>query len=214
MARPLATLVLAWLVSTTASGAEVVREEQPYTVLGTSAETLRSSMDRLGPLDPRTLTHRDALTRWTLDWRYDVQDQGQRCELSRVWTQVRITQIQPRLGQPDALPPGLRQDWERYLSALRRHEDALAEIPVQAAGDIERALVRISRKDCQALRLEAEATARDLVAAARQREASLDIQADQGRSTGARFPWVEGDVSNLTDQERAKLKDRRLTPRP
>ncbi|MDY0011346.1 MAG: DUF922 domain-containing protein [Rhodocyclaceae bacterium] len=208
MARRLGILFLACCWHTLAGAAEVTREQQPYTVLGTTAEALRSSMDRLGPLDPRTQQHRDSLTRWTLAWRYDTQDQFGRCDLTRVWTQVQITQIQPRLGQPETLAPALRRDWERFAAALSRHDEAMAAIALQAAAEIDQALPRLNRKECKDLRLEAEATARNIVATARQREAALDLQTDRGRSAGARFPWQEGDPDNLTDRERAKLKDR------
>lgn len=191
---------------------ELRNESLTYVVTGTTAEEIRAALDRLGPSDPITGLRRDSLTNWQLDWHVDTRQVGTRCELSRAVVELRITRTLPRLADPGALAPELRRDWERHLAALRRYEEERAQIAVRAAREIESSLKGLARNDCPSLKMQAEATARSVRDRAQAQDAAYQQQTDRGRSLGARFPWTEGDPSQLTEAERRKLEDRVARP--
>lgn len=205
-------LVLA-LASLPATALEVFRDNQTYLIQGDSAEAIRASLDRLGPIDPATGRRFDALTRWTLQWRFDSRSSFNSCEIARTWTSLRVTMQFPSHGKPSSLSEALRQEWTTYLQRLSQHEEGHVRIPSDAARDIETALDRLRRPDCPSLEQEANRVANEILQRAQATERNYDIQTDHGRSQGARFPWTEGSADQLTDQERAKLQDRRPVAR-
>jgi predicted secreted Zn-dependent protease len=191
---------------------ELRNESLTYAVPGTTAGEIRAALDRLGPFDPLTGQRRDALTSWQLDWQVDTRQSGARCELSRAQVALRITRTLPRLEDPGALAPEVRRDWGRHLAALRQYGEERAQIAVRAAREIESAFKGMARNDCPSLKMQAEATARSARDRARAQDTAYEQQTDRGRSLGARFPWTEGDPSELTEAERRKLEDRVARP--
>lgn len=206
-------ILLAVLSSLPAAALEVIRDNQTYLVRGDSAEAIRASLDRLGPIDPASGRRFDAYTRWYLEWRFDSRSSFNACEIARVWTTLRVTMIMPRHGSPSSLPEDLRNAWTHYLQRLSFHEEGHVRIPSDAAREIETTLERLHRPDCQALAQDANRIANSILQRAQATERGYDIQTDYGRSEGARFPWTEGDAEQLTDSERAKLRDRTPAPR-
>ena len=202
----LALLVL--LPALPAAALEVIRDNQIYMVKGDDAEAIRASLDRLGPIDPATGRRFDASTRWNLEWRFDSHNSWQGCEISRVWTQLKVTMVTPRHGSPSSLPEPLRQEWTRYVQRLALHEEGHVRIPSDAARDIEIALNRLQRSDCATLEREANRIGNEILQRARGAERGYDLQTDYGRTQGARFPWTEGEGEQLTEAERSKLQDR------
>lgn len=201
------------LVAFPALALEVIRDNQTYLVRGDSAEAIRASLDRLGPWDPSGSRRYDAYTRWNLEWHFDSRGSFNACEIARVWTTLRVTMTLPRHGSPSSLPEELRNAWTLYLQRLSLHEEGHVRIPSDAAREIETALDRLRRPDCQLLEQDANRIANAILQRARAADRSYDIQTDYGGSQGARFPWTEGDPDQLTDSERAKLKDRTPAPR-
>jgi predicted secreted Zn-dependent protease len=192
---------------------EVIRDSQTYLVRGDSAEEIRASLDRLGPIDPADGRRYDAFTRWQLEWRFDSRNSWQGCEITRVWTQLKVTMTLPRHGSPSALPEELRQEWTRYLQRLAAHEEGHVRIPSDAARELEIALDRLRRPDCHALEQEVQRLGNAALQRARAQERRYDVETDHGRSQGARFPWTEGGREELTAQERDRLPDRIARPR-
>jgi predicted secreted Zn-dependent protease len=203
----------ALLASLPAAALEVIRDNQTYIVQGDSTEEIRTSLDRLGPLDPNTGRRFDAYTRWNLEWRFDSHNSWQGCEITRVWTLLRVTMMLPRHSSASSLPEAVRDDWTRYLQRLTLHEEGHVRIPSDAAREIETALDRLHRSDCATLQLEANRIGNEYLQRARATERGYDNQTDYGRSQGARYPWTEGGDDQLTDSERRKLKDRVAQPR-
>jgi len=207
MARRL-LLLLALFASLPAAALEVIRDNQTYLVRGDNAEEIRASLNHLGPTDPASGRHFDAYTRWFLDWRFDSHGSFNACEITRVWTTLRVTMLLPRHGSPSSLPEDLRKEWTAYLQRLSLHEEGHVRIPSDAAREIETALDRLRRPDCARLEQEANRIGHEILRRAQATERTYDIQTDHGRSQGARFPWTEGGPEQLTDSERAKLQDR------
>jgi len=205
---PVLPALAALLSAQPAAALEVIRDNQVYMVQGDDAEAIRASMDRLGPIDSATGRRFDAHTRWSLDWRFDAHNSWKGCEISRVWTQLKVTMVMPRHGTPSSLPDPLRQEWSHYLQRLAFHEEGHVRIPSEAARDIEIALDRLQRSDCAALTQDANRIGNDILQRARGTERGYDLQTDHGRSQGARFPWTEGGGEQLTEAERSKLQDR------
>lgn len=205
--------LIALLASLPAVAVEVFRENQTYLVRGTTAEEIRASLDQLGPLDPADGQRYDALTRWTLEWHFDPRNTRGGCEIARVWATVRVTTLMPRHGTPSSLPEALRNEWTAYLQRLGAHEEGHARIASDAAREVETALDRLHRPDCTLLTQDANRIGQEILRKAQATERGYDIQTDHGRGQGARFPWTEGDSDQLTDAERAKLRNRSAAPR-
>lgn len=187
-------------------------DSRTYLVAGTSADEIRAGLDRLGPFDPHTGLRRDSLTTWQIEWRFDTRMAGSQCEINRAQVDLRIARTMPRLADVGALARAVRRDWERYFAALRQYEDGRAQIGVRAAQEIESAVAGLKRNDCAGLQNLAETTARNLLEEARARDLAYEQQTGRGRALGARFPWTEGDRSQLTEAEQRKLDDRVAHP--
>jgi predicted secreted Zn-dependent protease len=190
---------------------EVVRDNQRYVVLGGTAAKIRDSLDRLGPIDPVSGQRWDAHTGWWLEWRFETRESRSGCDIAWVRTQLRVTQKLPQHGELSSLGEDLRRDWMSYLNRLGQHEEGHVRIPSDAAQRIEDSLRRLHADDCATLEREANRIGNEELNRARSEERAYDASTDHGRSQGARFPWTEGGIDQLTDIERAKLKDRRAT---
>jgi predicted secreted Zn-dependent protease len=202
----------ALLPSLPAVALDVTRDSQSYVVEGANTAEIRASLDRLGPLDPNTGRRFDAYTRWYLEWRFDSHNSWQGCEITRVWTLLRVTMLLPRHNSPSSLPETVREEWTRYLQRLVLHEEGHVRIPSEAAREIETALDRLHRSDCATLEREANRIGNEALQRARATEQGYDNQTDHGHTQGARFPWTEGADDQLTDNERRKLRDRIAQP--
>src|SRR5574337_2123146 len=206
--RPLFLTLALLFPALPAAALEVIRDNQTYMVKGDNPEAIRASLDHLGPVDPATSRRFDAFTRWNLEWRFDAHNSWQGCEISRVWTQLKVTMVMPRHGSPSSLPDPLRHEWARYLQRLALHEEGHVRIPFDAARDIEIAPNRLQRSDCAALEREANRIGNEILQRARSAEQGYDLQTDYGRTQGARSPWTEGEGEQLTEAERSKLQGR------
>ena len=92
-----------------------------------------------------------SLTRWSVRWRSFWRADNGLCRMQRVSTEVDIEHTLPdavRLPRRSAL----RQRYTDYLAALRAHEQGHADLAVQAAREIEQALMAVPpHPDCDGL---------------------------------------------------------------
>lgn len=193
-ARPLAALVL-WACGAVSgqdgvrgsSGHGRLRQVETYDVEGRSARELRRDLDRRGPLvDGRRF---DARTRWYVRWHFDLAPVPGGCRALRPQVDVEVTLTLPRWRRPSDTPAALVQRWERYLAALRGHEEGHTEIGYGAAQAVEDALSnRPAQEDCDSAESEANQAAQAEVARAQQQDLRYDRETGHGASQGARFP--------------------------
>ncbi|KAA3652463.1 MAG: DUF922 domain-containing protein [Proteobacteria bacterium] len=124
-------------------------------------------------------------TRWFIRWRTFWRADNGLCRMQRVSTEVDI-----EFTLPDAirLPrrTELRQRYAEYLAALRTHEQGHADLAVQAAREIEQALMAVPpHPDCDGLSAAANRRGNAIIDQTRARELAYDEATGRGRTQGA-----------------------------
>ncbi len=126
-----------------------------------------------------------SLTRWSVRWRSFWRADNGLCRMQRVSTEVDIEHTLPdavRLPRRSAL----RQRYTDYLAALRAHEQGHADLAVQAAREIEQALMAVPpHPDCDGLSAAANRRGNAIIDQTRARERAYDEATGRGRATAA-----------------------------
>jgi predicted secreted Zn-dependent protease len=87
---------------------------------------------------------------WAYDWT-GSQDGGG-CKIDSMTVRADIAVLLPRHANEAALPPGLRDNWEKYETGVTIHEQRHVDIYLDGADDIKAVMSEIGRqKDCQVL---------------------------------------------------------------
>lgn len=159
-----------------------------YDIAGNTANALRHQMNEKRPLDESGKRF-DAYTRWYVGWRYRYQPTARECEFTRVTVSVQATITLPRWVDESQAPQALEQDWNRYVAALRRHEQGHYVHGMDAARQVE-ALGRSfhAAGDCPALTAEFDHQARAITQRYAAMDKTYDRDTDHGRTQGAVFP--------------------------
>lgn len=158
-----------------------------YDVAGSSAKALRQQMDAKGPLDGGKRF--DAHTEWDIKWNYRYRPTASGCELTGVNVSLSGTILLPRWVDSNDASSALVEKWNRYLAALRLHEEGHYAHGVGAAREIE-ALAKSfhGSGDCPAMTSEFNDRAQSIIARYKALDVAYDRETDHGRTQGARFP--------------------------
>lgn len=159
-----------------------------YGITGDSANALRTRLDADGPLDESGKRF-DAHTEWYVTWRYRYRPTASGCEFTRLTVSVTGTIILPRWVHTDRVSDSLVRKWDRYIAALRLHEDGHYAHGVSAAQAIE-ALEHSLRAsgDCAATTDAFNRQAHAILDKYKALDATYDRDTDHGRTQGAQFP--------------------------
>ena len=149
-----------------------------YPITATTVADMRAQVRRAGPtIDGRRW---DGATRWTLRWQYSVAREATGCTVKdpRVYVTAAIT-------MPEWIPTAEADDatklwWRRYESGLMTHERGHAQIAVDAASAMRRALLASRAPTCDDLRQEIVAIGEQAVARLRGAQAAYDLQTRHG----------------------------------
>lgn len=180
----LAAVVLALATST-------AHAEDPqiayYDVTGNDAQALRQQMSAKGPLDHGKRF--DAHTDWYVKWGYRYRPTATGCEFISVDVSVTGTILLPRWSHTDRASSALVQKWDRYLAALRLHEEGHYDHGADAAKEIE-ALAKSFHDsgDCKAMVAAFNEQARSIIEKYNALDVAYDRETDHGRAQGAQFP--------------------------
>lgn len=166
----------------------VTEQVKWYDVSGATPQELRASLDALGPKDEDGKRF-DAYTYWYVRWNFLYTQAVDRCSVTSVTTSVEVTTTLPRwkVGNVEGSPLAAR--WDRYITALRTHENGHATIGKKAAATIESALWRVPPQlGCPVLEKILNQTAEELLNDARRDERNYDATTRHGETQGAVFP--------------------------
>ena len=183
-------VVVAATGTTTATLAEpVVRQTfYYYDVAGSTAQELRTELNRHGPFDLQGRRF-DGFTRWYVRWRYSYNSGPQACAIASVATTVDIAITLPRLSAESAPPFGLRGTFSDYIDKLRVHENGHAQIAINIAKRIEDGISALSPEDtCDRLGQVANDLGHSLIREANQQDIDYDGRTQHGRTQGVQFP--------------------------
>jgi predicted secreted Zn-dependent protease len=158
-----------------------------FTVTGQTSLELRAGIEAKGPVGENG-RHSDGYTRWSMSWTFGKTPDDTGCIADQVSVDLDIHMILPRWDTPPGADPRLIARWNRYLAALRTHEDGHRYRAESAAGELRRALVRERATDCATLETRLDSMANALLAELRKRQAAYDQDTNFGKSQGMNRP--------------------------
>lgn len=159
-----------------------------YDVTGTDARALWQSITVAGPKgdDGRVFAGR---TDWNLGYRYQTRVLDGQCRVTTVTTKLTVSMVLPRWRDEARAPAELRAGWQRYLRALRDHENGHRDNGVAARTEVEARVRGLApRRDCAGIDAEAKAVANEVVARYVELDREYDRRTQHGLTQGARFP--------------------------
>jgi predicted secreted Zn-dependent protease len=158
-----------------------------FTIDGDTSLELSAAIDAKGPVGENG-RRSDGYTRWNMSWTFGLNSDDTGCTVGRVSVDLDIHMILPRWDTPPGADPKLIARWNRYLAALRIHEDGHRYRAEAAAGELRRALVRERATDCATLETRLDSMANALLAELRKRQAAYDQDTNFGKSQGVNRP--------------------------
>jgi len=158
-----------------------------FTINGDTSLGLSREIDAKGPVgeDGR---RSDGYTSWHIGWSFGLNSDGKSCTAGRITVDLDIRMTLPRWDTPPGADPRLITRWNRYLAALRTHEDGHRYRAETAAGELRRALPGERAPDCRTLEIRLDSMANALLAELKLRQAAYDRETDFGRKQGVHRP--------------------------
>jgi len=180
--RGLALLLcaLALVPAAAATRAPAYRETTTtYPVRGTTLARLRAGING-GPQGYA------AYTRWFVKWNYDYGGSSSRCVLSSSTVNLRVVFTYPSWKDRAKASPALRARWDRFMRALKLHENGHKQNGVRAARDVNALLGRAgSAGSCTALGASVNRRADAAIARWAGADKTYDARTDHGTTQGA-----------------------------
>ena len=160
------------------SGVVVAAPVTRYPITASTVAEMRAQVRRGGPtIDGRRW---DGATRWTMRWQYSMAREATGCTVKgpRVHLTAAIT-------MPEWTPAAEADDatkvwWRRYESGLMTHERGHAQIAVDAASALRRALLTARAPTCDDLRRDIVALGEQAIARLRGAQSAYDLQTRHG----------------------------------
>lgn len=159
-----------------------------FVVRGATIEQLRDEANTRGPVG--SSGHRvEANTRSRIAWRFKIRQSASVCTVHDVQVDLAIRMILPKWERPADADPLLVAYWDRYLTALRLHEDGHRFRAEAAAWDVRRALMAASTPgSCDNLRNRLDSKAKALLDDLKKRQVEYDRETGNGKTQGVWLP--------------------------
>lgn len=160
---------------------------QYYDVQGTTRQALRRSLAERGPIGDDGVRYH-AYTRWFVRWNYRLASSAGGCRVDSLEVSLEATMILPRWSGSKDAPASLRRQWERYVAALRLHEEGHYAHGVAVGDEVRRRLAALGgTENCGRLRQRVDAEGEAVLEAYRKREREYDLHTGHGVTQGARI---------------------------
>lgn len=168
--------------------ADVVRmTTNYYKVYGATTRDVRESINRFKPWKERRSM--DAQTDWTVRVKASVGEAGGVGRLQSFETEATITITMPTWSPPPVATEGLTNRWQRYFTALLRHENGHAAHALKAAAEVRRRVTAIREPlPGQELSRKISDTVNAVLKEYREKDEEYDRQTRHGVEQGAHFP--------------------------
>lgn len=151
-----------------------------YDVTGRTPAAIRASMNAQRPTDSNDGKRVDALSRWSMRWRWRGDGRGG-CDLATTQIDYSATVLLPRLADPAALSAANLARWQLYLAALTRHEDGHLRHAHEQVGTV---LAAMRAATCAT----ATEVGRATLARIAEHDVAYDRETKHGATQGATFP--------------------------
>lgn len=157
-----------------------------YTVTGATIREIHESFRQSRPW--RAKSSLDALTVWTVNWRFSVASSGSACRVSTFSTATTITITLPRWIAPTNAGDFVKTEWQRYIKALGEHEYGHAQFGLIAAAEVQKQLKTAGEDpNCESLKQRLNSLCQNVVKAYKQQDDAYDQRTEHGATQGARL---------------------------
>ena len=130
---------------------------------------------------------------WRIRWEYRyAADDVAGCAITTSAVHLESTTVLPRWVDRVHADSDLITKWDRYIAALREHEEGHRDRAYRAAAEIQRALRRLRTSSCTLMAAEANRVAQDLLRRHRRQQADYDRETNHGATQGAGWRVGEG----------------------
>ena len=126
-------------------------------------------------------------TDWKLSYRYEKGMDAGGCKVRSVTTKLELGMSLPRWMPPPGAPADLIGRWERFMAALRMHENGHVQNARQLEGEAKRALSALSSSNCGALDAALRARFDQMLEQGRARDRDYDERTGHGKAQDAVF---------------------------
>lgn len=153
-----------------------------YSVTGSTLREIQRSMMHNRPAN----VDREALTEWSVRAKFSVAkfQGGYRCGGFTTTTTIRM--ILPRWTAPEGVPESVRHEWERFINALKQHEQGHALFALTTAGQINRRVAEVGiEPDPESLKSRVDGIVAQTIQESREREREYDRLTRHGVEQGA-----------------------------
>jgi len=152
-----------------------------YQVQGSDYGSLLASMNANGP------NGFHGFTTWYLNYEYRTRSGAAGCAVDSVTTRLDLKVKLPRWAPPGNAASGLGERYDRYLTALRIHEDGHLQTGRDFESNFKRSALALSAPDCGALDSALRAQFDQLLKQANARDKNYDTNTGHGATQGAVF---------------------------
>jgi predicted secreted Zn-dependent protease len=172
--------------SAPAPGVHLTERVVVYAVRGRDIKSLRASMKRIGPIDDADHEHQFAKTWGTFAWSYPNDKKDGACATGPVNVELEIVQTYPEWVSRERARGASVSEWNRWMTALRAHEEGHRKILVDTAAQIADKLRTIpASPTCDELDTAVNALGGQLLDGMRSAHRDFDKTTRHGANTGA-----------------------------
>lgn len=158
-----------------------------YPVEGNDLISIQQSILKNGPIGESNQRFH-AVTRWNTQWSYRWIETNDLCRLQDIEVNVDIEYVLPRLKTTAKQTQSIHRSWQKYYSALFKHEQQHKDYGVQAATEIERRLLAINKQMlCSTLQSSLTNTAQQVLKKYDRLEKEFDKKTNHGINQGVRL---------------------------
>jgi predicted secreted Zn-dependent protease len=163
-------------------GLSIITIDESYDIDGSTVKELHQSVQRNKPNYLEQSYIGEAF--WRLRWNYNaVFEQGE-CKLDEINVELTITITVPRWQPAENTPAELVEKWQRFIAALKLHEEGHREIAMEASREIIRALKALRSFSCSSIQTEANRLARTIADKYSEKNRLYDIDTQHGITQG------------------------------
>lgn len=159
-----------------------------YQIQGDTVGALSEQMDTLGTLDKRSGVRYAGSLDWAYRWRTNYRFSSGKCRIKSAAIRLDLKYTLPLWSAPPSASPELASEWDRFLAALRGHENGHGALAIAGGRTMLKKLRALSpRYSCSALNTAAKRVfARESVRVTTLEDA-YDTRTDHGATQGAKL---------------------------
>jgi predicted secreted Zn-dependent protease len=168
-------------------GVKLLQDISTYEVTGTTPGEMRASLAERARLQPDGTSY-PGFTRWNIRYEYSGARQGLGgCSPIGATVHLELKVRYPTWTDSLSATPALRQEWTRFLTALKAHEGKHAAIAIKGANRLVRELSAIATPACGNVSAEATNLFNAALVRLRRESAEYDELTRHGVTEGAAF---------------------------